>query len=66
MTLRVSKAQLSLLEANLARAGDPSGAPRELACRKNVLEQQIQDYHWRGLSARGSKWAPSHSPAPVC
>jgi len=55
--IRVTKSQLSLLEANLARAGNPADMPGELRTRRpkawlpeNVLEQQIRDYlSWRGF-----------------
>src|SRR5215472_15602440 len=57
--IRVSKAQLSLLKANLARAGNPVGTPGEPRPRRlktwlpeNVLECQIRDFlAWRGFSS---------------
>ena len=53
--IRVSKAQLSLLKRNLARAAGPAGAP--VAPRRakawlpeNILERQITDFlAWRGF-----------------
>jgi hypothetical protein len=56
MIIRASKAQLSLLQANLARAARIAGAPDEPRIRRpkaglpeNVLERQITDF----LSLRG-------------
>jgi hypothetical protein len=51
MIIRASKAQLSLLKANLAGAGNPAGAPSEPRKRRrpkawlpeNILERQITD-----------------------
>ena len=54
--IRISKAQLSLLKANLARAGNPADVPHEPRSRRptaclpeNMLERQITDF----LSLRG-------------
>jgi hypothetical protein len=53
----VSKAQLNLLKANLARAGNSADMPDEPRTRRpkawlpeNILEQQIRDFlAWRGF-----------------
>jgi hypothetical protein len=55
--IRVSKAQLTLLEQNLERAAGPADAPAEPRRRRpkawmpeNILEQQVKDYlAWRGF-----------------
>jgi hypothetical protein len=49
--LRVSESQLVLLEANLARGGEPARGPRRREdLPENVLEAQIRDFlAWRGF-----------------